>query len=747
MIDSLKGTGPQYPIPANEIQRIAALRRLEIVGTSRQPEFDDLVELACEIFNVPVSLLSLIDNDRQWFKAAAGLDIQETDRDVAFCNYTIASSAPVVVNDASLDPRFSSNPLVIADPSIRFYAGVPLALQPGVNLGTLCLVDFKPRSFRIREVEQLRKLGNVAQALLREHSANIENQRHTKLLCKQASMMDMAQDLAKLGAWERNLQTGQIEWTDGMFAIHEMEPGRLIGFQELMGCYLDPDRSKLAALMEASMRDCTPFVFEGRILTAKGNVKWIRLASEIQVENGIVVRRYGMKQDITEQKVLSDRVHQIAYTDELTGLANRRALRERLTRLGSYDEPLDVPHILAKLDIDGFRNVNDAFGHAAGDACLRRVARRLKVATGKDRYIYRIGADHFALLKFGSDAVADAEGNARLIQNAISKPIKWRGHSFRLTASIGYSCVKAGDVVRTDELTSEAHLAMCAAKSAGGNCIRAYDPSLGLGVAEKIEQLRETRTALAEGRLELYYQPKVRMADRTITGFECLIRMNKAGGEVLAPGAFAAALEDVALSKEIGDFVVASALDQCRDWQNAGVPFGSIAINLSASQFREPAFADDFLKAIKARGLSPSVVEVEVTEGIFLSANSDTVLKACRRLHDCGVRIAFDDFGTGFASLTHLRDFPVDVLKIDRSFITDLAKGGNATAIVNAMTGLARNMSMTVVAEGVETQAQVDFLTAIGCDQAQGYLYSRPVQARIAAKLVEPQNMPSIAVA
>ena len=747
MTNCLKGAGPLYPIPENEFERIAALRNLEIVGTARQPEFDDLVELACEMFDVPVSLLSLVDSDRQWFKAAAGLDIQETDRDVAFCNYTIAASEPLVVDDASLDPRFSCNPLVVADPSIRFYAGVPLALHPGVNLGTLCVVDFKPRVFSGREIEKLRKLGNVAQALLREHSANMENLRHTKLLRKQASLMDMAQDLAKLGAWERDLQSGQIEWTDGMFAIHEMEPGRLIGFEELMGCYLEPDRSKLTALMETSMRDCTPYVFEGRIQTARGNVKWIRLASEVHVENGKVVRRFGMKQDITEQKALSDRVLQIAYTDELTGLANRRALRERLLRLGSYNEPLDAPIVLASLDIDNFRDVNDAYGHAAGDACLKRVARRLKFATGKDRFLYRIGADRFALLKYGSNAVADAAGNAWLIQNAISKPIKWRGHSFRLTASIGYSWVKAGDVVRTDDLTSEAHLAMCAAKGAGGNCFRAYDPEFGLSVAERIGTLDEMRTALAESRLELYYQPKVRMADGAITGFECLLRMNKADGGVLAPGAFAAALEDAVLSKEIGDFVVASALNQCRDWQNTGVHFGSVAINLSASQFREPMFSEDFLTAIKARGLSPSVIEVEVTEGIFLSANSNTVLKACKRLHDGGVRIAFDDFGTGFASLTHLRDFPVDILKIDRSFITDLEKGGNATAIVNAMTSLARNMSMTVVAEGVETQAQADFLAAIGCDQAQGYLYSRPVQAHVAAKLIESQDNISAEVA
>jgi EAL domain-containing protein (putative c-di-GMP-specific phosphodiesterase class I) len=230
-------------------------------------------------------------------------------------------------------------------------------------------------------------------------------------------------------------------------------------------------------------------------------------------------------------------------------------------------------------------------------------------------------------------------------------------------------------------------------------------------------------------------------------GFEALLRWHKSGAGVLAPGSFMAALEDRRLSIAIGEFVIASALDQAECWRRTAVPFGSIALNLSASQFGDPALAERLLCAISAKKLHPSTIEVEVTEGVFLSTVTHNVLNACRLLKQGGVRIAFDDFGTGFASLTHLRDFPVDIIKIDKSFISHLGQGQNTTVIVNAIVGLAHNLSMSIVAEGVETHAQAEFLKAIGCDMAQGYLFGRPEPAAVAAAkcrtLVNPTAAPA----
>ena len=196
------------------------------------------------------------------------------------------------------------------------------------------------------------------------------------------------------------------------------------------------------------------------------------------------------------------------------------------------------------------------------------------------------------------------------------------------------------------------------------------------------------------------------------------------------------------MSIDIGNYVITSAIDQATRWMIARVPFVSIAINLSASQFRDPRLPHRLLNAISTRHLNPDMIEVEVTEGVFLSTATDTVMRACKLLKQAGVRIAFDDFGTGFASLTHLRDFPVDTIKIDRSFIDQLGRGHNTTVIVNAMVGLAHNLSMSIVAEGVETQTQAEFLSAIGCDTAQGYFFGHPVPAPLATRYLDSSHEP-----
>jgi EAL domain-containing protein (putative c-di-GMP-specific phosphodiesterase class I) len=245
------------------------------------------------------------------------------------------------------------------------------------------------------------------------------------------------------------------------------------------------------------------------------------------------------------------------------------------------------------------------------------------------------------------------------------------------------------------------------------------------------------RNALAAGQLELHYQSKIGPRDRGHCGFEALLRWNKGDGQILPPGCFMAAFDDPSLSQDIGNYVISAAIDQAKRWMLANIPFVSIAINLCASQFRDEQLGNRILTAVAAANLDPRMIEVEITEGVFLSASSNAVLKACQALKRGGVRIAFGDFGTGFASLTHLRDFPVDTIKIDRSFIAGLGTGQTPTAIVNAMVGLAHSLSMSAVAEGVETHAQADFLRSISCDVAQGYLFARPVPAAVATRRLQ----------
>lgn len=430
------------------------------------------------------------------------------------------------------------------------------------------------------------------------------------------------------------------------------------------------------------------------------------------------------------------RVPDPARLDNLTRLYSRRAMRAKIGNCARAAETLRQSAALILLDIDDFHDVNDTYGQAAGDACLRSVASRLAATVGAGGFVARMGEDEFALLLLGHTRLSLGD-ILKGIQEAIAVPFSFGRHTFHLTSSIGIAVRCDGRRFSPDEFIRDAALALGEAKASGKNCHRVCRRVLRTTCHEKLENLRGVRSALAAGRLELYYQSKITLRDRTHRGFEALLRWNKEDGQILAPGSFMSAFDVPSLSMEIGNYVIASAIGQARRWMIAGVPFVSIAINLSASQFRDDQIGSRILHAIAAANVDPRMIEVEVTEGVFLSATSDAVLNACKVLKQGGVRIAFDDFGTGFASLTHLRDFPVDTIKIDRSFITRLGQGQNTTAIVNAMVGLAHNLSMCIVAEGVETEAQAGFLKAIGCDAAQGYLFARPVSAAAAAEQLQ----------
>jgi diguanylate cyclase (GGDEF)-like protein len=443
-----------------------------------------------------------------------------------------------------------------------------------------------------------------------------------------------------------------------------------------------------------------------------------------------------------EQAETVNRAPHLARFDNLTMLHTRMAMREELGNCARAAEAVGQSAALILLDLDDFDHVNGTYGQAVGDACLQRIASRLFATVGAVGFLARMGDDEFALLLQGQTG-RPLSHILKGIHQAIGLPFSFDGHTLYLTSSIGVAVRCEGRRFDPDEFIRDAALALDEAKASGKSCHRVFRRVLRTACNEKIETLRGVRSALANGQLELYYQSKITLHDQTHSGFEALLRWNKGDGQVLSPGSFMAAFDDPSLSMEIGNYVIASAIDQARRWMLARVPFVSIAINLSANQFRDDQLGSSILNAIAATNLDPRMIEVEVTEGVFLSATSDAVLNACKVLKQGGVRIAFDDFGTGFASLTHLRDFPVDTIKIDRSFVTRLGQGQNTTAIVNAMVGLAHNLSISIVAEGVETQSQAECLKAIGCDAAQGYLFARPVPAAVAAQQLQySQRLP-----
>lgn len=725
-----------------EARRQAAVRALDLLDTPPTPEFEALVDLGGQTLGVPICGISLIDDSRQWFKALRGLVHRQMPREEAFCNRLLEAGAPLVISDLAADNASSGHPLVAGEPGLRFYAGSPLTLGDGLIVGAICVFDTVPRVFEAKDAEALSRLAGIAEGLLRQfesaqklarltreaeaHLHLVEDQR--RQLSQQHRVLSQASTMARIGAWERDLATGDYRWSEGMYRLHEVAEDFVINEETVFSFYPPSERRRVKGIIARARKTSTSYQLDAQIVTARGNRRWVRLTSELETAGGgMPARRFGVMRDITEEKEAADRIACMAERDALTGLYNRAFLQARIDALG--ESAPGRRHAFLLLDLDGFKDINDTHGHAAGDECLRRVSRRIARVAGRGALVARIGGDEFAVLAEDLPG-RDARTLARQVREAIQVPLRWQGQAFQLSASIGIAYWPGTGPVRSDALFADADLALYDAKGAGKNCDAIYRVELKAEATQRFAIVRDISRALKRGNLELYYQPKVRLADGAHRGFEALLRWVREDGSVVAAGAFEPALKDPGLSAEIGHFVLRSGLEQAAEWQRQGVAFGSIAINLGASQFRHRNLARTILERIANLGLTPEKIEVEVTEDVFLSRAAGHAPEICRELKQGGVTIAFDDFGTGFASLTHLREFPVDVLKIDRSFISRLGADASTTSIVHAVVDLARNLDLQTVAEGVETESQAQFLRAVGCEWAQGYLYARPMDAR-----------------
>lgn len=737
-----------YPVPVNEHVRLSHLENLGLFQSPREPQFDAVVSLACRMFQVPIALISVVGKTQQSFKAVKGLEFYVTEREVAFCNHPVASGEVLVVEDAEKDSRFSDNRLVTGATGIRFYAGAPISIEKGLVLGTLCIIDTKPHGISEQDKAALSEMASVVSALIQQFrdagrlaDIAVEVQRKNRLIADHARdltrykrMFDRGSTLISVGAWEWNMQSGEVAWTDGMFDIHDLPRGSRLGNKPGQGSYTAQSAVELDRLFEVSDRDCAGFTFEGEIITAKGVRRWVHLIVDVECQNGKVVRRFGVKQDITERKAMVDRLRYLAERDPLTSLSNRAALQQRLIEVTpSLAESVGCTLLL--IDLDGFKHVNDTYGHEVGDVCLKQTADRLRRTAQEAQLVSRLGGDEFALLLDGDDPNAGIKCANRVLES-MRIPMMLDGSSFQLSASIGIAVTKSP--CDRSHLLVEADLALYAAKSAGRNTLRVFLPEMRKAAETRVETVRAISLALANGELELYYQPKINVATNSLAGFESLLRWCRADGQVIAAGAFSTALDDPALSRNIGVWVVETALRQAQRWHRLGLEFGHIAINLSASQFHDAGFAERLIAQIASYGLEPAMIEVEITEGVFLGEAYGDVRRALEVLRAASIRIALDDFGTGFASLTHLRSYPVDVIKIDRSFVQHVLTSEKDRTILQATVFLARHLRLDVVAEGVEGSDQLEYLSALGCGYMQGFLFSKALPAEQAAQWCRP---------
>jgi diguanylate cyclase (GGDEF)-like protein/PAS domain S-box-containing protein len=508
-------------------------------------------------------------------------------------------------------------------------------------------------------------------------------------------------------------------------AIIGYRPDEVIGYSGAEFIYPD-DLEATRREMQLARRGRNTRNFETRYIHKSGRIvplAWSGVWSEPEQKH------FFFGRDMTERNVAEERLRQLAHFDQLTGLPNRISLRDDIDkilqeRMGDPARPMTV----ATVDLDGFKDVNDTLGHPVGDRLLQEVARRLTSVSDGIR-VYRQGEDEFVLvLENCGDPLVATEVVETVLKRLTTK-FDLDGHQLFIAASVGLAIAPAHGS-NVDDLLANAGLALYDAKAAGGRLCRLYVPTLRARAKHRRELDTELRRACANQEFVLYFQPQVRSSDGAVIGAEALLRWHHPERGILAPGVFIDALCESAVAIETGRWILTTACKTAASWRAKGLPPIRIGVNLFPAQFRNGSLLQDVEGALSESGLPPEALELEITENIALGREEGT-LSPLKALRAKGIGIAFDDFGTGYASLSYLTRYPLTRIKIDRSFVQKIGSqsAGEDTAIVRSIIVMGRNLGLEVIAEGVETAAQAAFLKAEGCHELQGFLFGKPLPA------------------
>ncbi|MGZ8264821.1 MAG: EAL domain-containing protein, partial [Burkholderiales bacterium] len=472
---------------------------------------------------------------------------------------------------------------------------------------------------------------------------------------------------------------------------------------------------------------------EKQLVRKDGSLVWVSLAgSLVRASDGSPRYHIAVIQDISASKRAAaalkeseEQFRMLAQYDVLTGLPNRSLLYDRLAHSIGQAKRHNWALAVLFIDVDRFKYVNDTFGHAAGDKLLKRVAERLRECVRSEDTVGRLSGDEFAIVLGSLGAVEDAAIVAKKIIAQLNQPFQLEGAELYVTASIGIT-LYPNDSVDQDALIRNADVAMYRAKDLGRNNYQFYTPDMNRHTREMLSLEGELRRALDRDEFVLHYQPKVSLATGRVTGVEALLRWTHPERGLMPPGDFMPLLEETGMIVQAGGWVLRAVCQQLQAWRSAGVPLVPVAINLSPRQFLAPDLADSIDQVLREHAVGADLVEIELTESSVMT-NTDDVIRTLERLESAGLQIAIDDFGTGYSSLSYLKRFPIRALKIDRSFIRDITTDRDDDAITKAVISMAHSLELKVIAEGVETRAQLDLLAAYGCDEVQGYIFAKPV--------------------
>jgi diguanylate cyclase (GGDEF)-like protein/PAS domain S-box-containing protein len=615
-----------------------------------------------------------------------------------------------------------------------------LALYATVNIVIFALLVWWNAGTLNKEYDQ----RSQAETEIRELNAALEGRvaERTRSLELLSNRLSLATAVAKVGVWEWDLANNTLTWDATMFEIYGFPPVIPMPYEKWSAAVHPEDLTAVEAMLRKTMDEKGQGSAEFRIIASDGSMRNISaIERAVLGNNASVVRVIGVNMDITERtkaegalRISEARMTHSAEHDFLTGLPNRMLLNDRVNRAIAMAPRHKKKVAVLFLDLDGFKHINDSLGHPTGDKLLQSVAARLSACTRSADTVSRQGGDEFVVLLAEVEHEEDPAITARRMLHAVAEPHSIDQHDLHVTTSIGLS-VYPDDGLDAETLIKNADTAMYQAKEHGRQGYRFFKAAMNVRAVERQSIEENLRRALERQEFALHYQPKVNLKTGEITGAEALIRWAHPTRGLLSPAHFIPVAEECGLILPIGNWALHEACLQARAWVDAGLLPITMAVNISATELRQEDFLKGVFAILQDTGLDPRFLELELTESVLMK-NAERAQSILKTLRASGVQLAVDDFGTGYSSLSYLTRFPIDALKIDQSFVRQVTTTPEQTTIVTAVISMGRSLKLRVVAEGVETQAEMAFLQAQECDEAQGYYFSRPVPPRQFAALL-----------
>ena len=574
--------------------------------------------------------------------------------------------------------------------------------------------------------------------------------------------LNNAQELGDIGHWDWNILTEELFLSDHLYSIFGWAPGSVkLELKSFLRISDGSNSRHVHKQIMQAVRKRTSFSFDHDIIIPDGTTRTIHQEGEASYDQeGKPTTLHSVVQDVTERRKAEMIIEHQAYHDSLTGLCNRKSFNDQLELALDISQRQDFNIAVLYLDIDGFKRINDSLGHHVGDKLLKGISSLLiDTVRESDRVsasindlsnntdeinttVARLGGDEFTVMLTGVHNYKDVEIVAQRICKAFANPFKIRdednNYDLHVTASIGI-CLSSDKMISADDIQKNADNAMYHAKMAGKNTYRFYKESMDTKSSGRLDMESKLRNAIDNNELKLYYQPKLNMITGNVTGMEALLRWVSPELGFVSPVDFIPLSEESGLIVPISDWVLETACRQNKAWQDAGFTPVSMAVNLSSVQFHQLDFLENIQKTIALSGLDPKYLELELTEGILMN-NTTEIINILNTFREMGIKISIDDFGTGYSSLSYLKRFPLDYLKVDRSFVMDIGQDSDDEAITSAIIAMAHSLNLKVIAEGVENEQQLEFLQRQGCDQYQGFYFSRPVPAEEMVNFLVHEN-------